>query len=117
MNVEDMTVEELTQRKREIEEELRPLLQGRNTLRRALLSGRTMDKKGTAKRLEKVNTQIATLKSEYDQIVYELSYLSDDEERPRKQAKTDISPEKRGGNIGLTQMEQMNLFGVGDIFR
>jgi hypothetical protein len=113
-------LDELLQQKRQIENDYSELVANRKILQRRLKSKNLMDRAMIQQQFNNINTQLATLSSEYDQIVNRITEMSyeTDEERPRTKAKTDISPEQReGGSIGLPQMEQMNLFGVGDIFR
>lgn len=97
-------------------DELRQIYINKNILKRRLQSPNLMNRRGVEQQYANLNQRALYLENA-------LSYESDDDKRPKKKAKRDISPvrKKEGGaiysSLGLPQTEQMNLFGVGDILK
>lgn len=114
-----MDIKELKKRKREIDDELEPLYNEpmRVKLKRRLRKGNLMDRATVQRQFDKINKPVLKLEEEKRKITDAMGYLTDDDDIIKESANPPPRPEKKGASIGIPQMEQMNLFGVGGIFR
>lgn len=114
-----MDIQGLKQRKQEIDNKLKPLYANPawQILKRRLQKGNLMDKVTVQRQFNELNKPILKLKDEKEKVLMRMAYMTDDDDIIKKRKIPPSLLMKEGASIGLPQMEQMNLFGVGGIFR